>query len=63
MIEIKKEPSEMYEHTRVYERCYFCHQSTDTWHDPSNTPVCEDCSKKHTVEEIKKSNWHTKQSQ
>lgn len=54
MIPIYKEPDDMYLNTRVYERCYFCNNPTDTWHNGTNQPVCEKCSKVHQVYELKK---------
>jgi hypothetical protein len=55
MIPIEKEPDDWYLSLRVYERCYFCNNPTDTWHNGTNQPVCEKCSKKHKVSELKKS--------
>lgn len=55
MIPIKKEPAEMYENTHVYEKCVFCLQTTDMWHEQTNNPVCKDCAKTHKVKEFK--NW------
>jgi len=53
MIPIKKEPAEMYENTHVYEKCVFCLQTTDMWHEQTNNPVCETCAKKYKVNELK----------
>jgi hypothetical protein len=53
MIPIKKEPAEMYEVTKVYERCVFCNQRTDTWHEKTNNPVCQECAKIHKVTELR----------
>lgn len=55
MIPIKKEPQEMYDNTHVYEKCVFCKQATNTWHEKTNNPVCESCAQKHKVSELK--NW------
>jgi hypothetical protein len=55
MIPIKKEPLGYYEATRMYERCAFCHKETDTWHEKTNNPVCEECARKHKVNEL--TNW------
>ena len=54
MITIKKEPKELFESTHVYECCYFCKSKTDTWHIPTNQPVCKNCSKTHDVSELPK---------
>jgi len=53
MIPVKKEPPDMYENTRVYERCIFCNIETDMWHEKTNTPVCTTCSKTYNVKDIK----------
>jgi len=53
-IPIEKEPKDLYEGTHVYERCYFCHESTDTWHIDTNQPVCKDCAEIHEVSELPK---------
>ncbi len=55
MILIHKEPKEFYEETHVYERCYFCNEPTDTWHNGTNQPVCKKCAKTHKVSELQKS--------
>lgn len=54
MIPIEKEPPELYkEFRKTYESCYFCKKNTDTWHEPTNKPVCETCAKAHDVSELK----------
>jgi hypothetical protein len=55
MIPIKKEPEELYETTHVYEKCVFCGENTDMWHEGTNNPVCKKCSKEHKVSEL--INW------
>lgn len=54
MIPTVKESKDMYLNTRVYERCYFCKVSTDTWHWRTNRPVCHNCAGKHKVSELPK---------
>lgn len=55
MIPLKEEPKEYFENFRVYEFCFFgCGNRTKFWHEPTNTPVCPDCGKKHKVAELKK---------
>jgi ribosomal protein L37AE/L43A len=53
MIPIKKEPKELYKEFRYYENCKFCKQPTDTWHEKTNTPVCNKCAKTHSVADLK----------
>ena len=36
----------------LLERCHFCRTSTRWWHENTNNPVCQDCSKKHRVSEL-----------
>lgn len=55
MIPIKKEPAELYKEFKCHEECCFCEQPTDTWHEKTNNPVCEDCARKHKVAEL--TNW------
>jgi hypothetical protein len=43
MIEVHKEPKEMHWATRVYEKCICCKRETDTWHEPTNKPICSVC--------------------
>lgn len=54
MIPIQKECECVIGMLKVYEKCFFCGQSTDTWHVKTNQPVCQDCSKIHKVAEIPK---------
>ena len=54
MIPIKKEPEEFYREFKVYEKCKFCLKETDTWHQETNTPVCEDCAEIHEVVDLNK---------
>jgi len=54
MITIKKEPKKLFEEFRVYEHCYFCQKSTNTWHIETNTPVCYICSIEKNISDIKK---------
>ncbi len=59
-IEIEKEPDELYEEFKTYERCYFCGDQTMHWHAPTNTPVCPPCSENHSASEINKP-WKSEQ--
>jgi hypothetical protein len=52
MIPINQEPADMYENTHVYEKCIFCNNPTDMWHEQTNKPVCEECDKVRNVKEI-----------
>ena len=52
MIPIKKEPKELYEEFKTYEKCKFCRKETDTWHEKTNTPVCKVCAKSHKVNDL-----------
>jgi hypothetical protein len=52
MIPIKKEPKELFEEFKVYEKCKFCGKETDTWHEKTNTPICKDCAKSHKVSDL-----------
>lgn len=52
MIPIKKEPKELYEEFGFYEKCKFCREETDMWHEKTNTAVCKKCSKNHKVDEL-----------
>ena len=54
-IPIKKEPDDLYLNTKVYERCYSCNTPTNMWHEGTNQPVCQGCSKTHKVYELEKS--------
>lgn len=54
-IPLKKEPDEMYENTRIFEKCYFCYRATRFWHIKSNNPVCPVCATLHKVCELP--NW------
>ena len=51
MIPIKREPKDVIL-AHVIEKCYFCPNTTRMWHEKTNNPVCEDCSKKHRVSEL-----------
>lgn len=53
MIPIEKEDPEFFANTKVYERCVFCRQQTDTWHNATNSPVCSRCAETHHVSELK----------
>ena len=55
MIPVEKEPDEFYENTGVYESCVFCGCSTDMWNKQFNEPVCNDCSKVKSIDDLKKS--------
>ena len=50
----EKESPELYEMFHLYENCFFCGHSTDTWHKGTNQPVCSPCSKTHKVNELAK---------
>ena len=52
MIRIKKEPKDLYANLRVYERCFFCNKPTNTWHMPTNQPVCSVCAPDHSPKEL-----------
>lgn len=52
MIPIVKEEPEYYAEFKCYEKCYFCGDNTPFWHEKTNNPVCEACSKKHSVTEL-----------
>jgi hypothetical protein len=52
MIPIKKESKELYKQFHVYENCIFCNKETDTWHLPTNQPVCSNCAKNYKVSDI-----------
>jgi len=55
MIPLVKESSDMYQHTRVYENCFFgCGNTTKFWHWRTNQPVCKECAKIHKVSELPK---------
>lgn len=41
--------------SELLEHCHFCNVQTRYWHRATNTPVCEECSKVHTVAELKQS--------
>jgi len=36
----------------ILESCYFCKTPTRMWHENTNNPVCENCSKLHKVAEL-----------
>lgn len=55
-MKVVKEPPDMYANTGVYEKCHFCAKPTDTWHQKTNTPICEGCAKKHKTLELKGNN-------
>lgn len=52
MIQVKKEPKEVYETFGVYENCKFCGGNTNTWHEETNTPICTDCAKTHSESDL-----------
>lgn len=54
MIKISKEPPIFYTVLKVYELCYFCNKSTDTWNIKTNKPVCHECAKKYKTSELTK---------
>lgn len=37
---------------RLYEKCIFCHNTTTTWHENTNNPVCVTCASKKKVSDI-----------
>lgn len=45
MIPIVKEPKELYQEFRCYEKCIFCNKPSDTWCEKKNKCVCKDCAK------------------
>lgn len=55
MIVVEKEPEEIkaaFWVLPILEVCIFCDTQTDTWHESSNTPVCESCAICHDESEI-----------
>lgn len=40
--------------SQMLESCALCNTPTRYWHTNSNTPCCQDCAEKHSVEELKK---------
>jgi len=52
MIPIEKEPAKYFKEFKAYEKCFFCKEPTNTWHMPTNTPVCEGCAKVKEVGHI-----------
>ena len=51
-IPLKKEPGVLYEEFKLYEKCFFCRETTKFWHENTNNPVCQKCSKLHKVIEL-----------
>lgn len=39
-----------------YEDCVFCGENSNTWHEQTNTPICESCSNQYAIHEIPFSN-------
>lgn len=54
MISLEKEPKELFKEFRCYELCIFCKKQTDTWNKQLNKPICVQCAKSKTVEDILK---------
>ncbi len=54
MIPIVKEDEEMFNNTLCYEKCYFCNEQTDMWHNYTNTPVCKECAATKDTTDIKR---------
>ena len=52
MIPVWNEEAEWRENGYPLEQCVFCNKPTTTWHENTNNPVCVDCAKTHTVQEI-----------
>lgn len=52
MIPIKKEPEELYKIFKRYEKCKFCRQETNTWHEKTNTPICKKCAQSHNISDL-----------
>jgi len=42
----------MQEFGKLIESCHFCRTPTRYWHNNTNNPVCQCCSKKHKVSEL-----------
>jgi hypothetical protein len=40
------------EFPNIKEKCFFCENPTDTWHENTNQPVCVDCAKTKKVSDI-----------
>lgn len=36
----------------IVEQCHFCGNKTRYWHENTNNPVCQSCSKTHKVAEL-----------
>jgi uncharacterized Zn ribbon protein len=53
MIDVEKEPKELYEEFRVHEKCIFCNDSTEYWNEEENEPICKKCAAKYNNEHIK----------
>jgi hypothetical protein len=51
-IPLKKEPDDFAEKWGSVERCHFCLKPTRYWHENTNNPVCQTCSKVHKVMEL-----------
>lgn len=51
-IPIVEEEKEYFKEFKCFEHCYFCNKSTSFWHEATNNPVCENCSKTHKVTEL-----------
>jgi len=52
MIPVYHEEPEAILQFQIYELCIFCNNSTDTWHENTNNPVCIGCAKTHKVSDI-----------
>ncbi len=52
MITIVREPKELYNTFKRYELCTFCRTETKYWTKSCNTPICKDCAKTHTKEDL-----------
>ena len=49
---IKEDPEISKNFWGVVEDCHFCRQPTKMWHENTNNPVCEVCSKIYKVSEL-----------
>lgn len=53
-VKVRKEPKEVFKTFGVYEKCKFCKEETDTWHEKTNTPCCLSCAKNKNLNDFKK---------
>ena len=46
------EEDDTWKEAGIYEKCHFCRETTTTWHENTNNPVCASCAKTHKVAEL-----------